>query len=120
LGKTEQDFLALPASVDKGLHTRLHTGIDNLRKRALQMCIQPTPGSTTTTGTQTAETNTTSTETQTTEATPPPTSTQTTPVEPPSSEGESEEEGGGTAAPKEGESGEDNPNVGGASPEGGQ
>ncbi len=35
LGKTEQDFLALPASVDRGLHTRLDEGIKNLRRHAL-------------------------------------------------------------------------------------
>lgn len=123
LGKTEQDFLALPASIDRGLHSRLREGIANLRRRALAMCIQPNPTATTTT--TPTETTTTSTETQTTEATPPPTSTQTTPSEPTSPEGE--EEGGGTAAPKEGSEGspqatpgESESNAGGASPGGGQ
>lgn len=120
LGKTEQDFLSLPASIDKGLHTRLHEGIDNLRKRALAMCMQPVPSSTSTTGTPTEPTTT---QTTTTETAPPPADTESTPSEPTSPEGgEGEEEGGGTAAPKEGEPGpsEGESNVGGANPEGGR
>jgi hypothetical protein len=118
LGKTEQDFLALPASVDRGLHARLRAGIANLRKRALAMCIQPTPSSTATTSTPTETTSTT----ETTEATPPPTSTQTTPVEPSPEKEEEKEEGGGggTEAPREGEAppSESESNAGGASPGG--
>src|SRR6185312_12581693 len=56
LGKTEQDFLALPASVDRGLHARLQQGIANLRKQALAMCEQPGETSTTSTQTSTAST----------------------------------------------------------------
>ena len=100
LGKTEQDFLALPASIDKGLHTRLQEGISNLRRRALAMCIQRTPTATstvetqtttTTTSTETAPTTTTSTTTTPTVETPP----TTTPTNP----------GGGTEAPGESEEG---------------
>jgi hypothetical protein len=133
LGKTEQDFLALPASVDRGLHARLQLGISNLRKQALAMCEQP--ADTSTTGTQTSTTSTTTTSTST-ETTPPtttsttttPTSTATTPTTttPPS-------ESGGTEAREAEESpskGEGNgkvesesnggANAGGASPGGGQ
>ncbi len=104
LGKTEQDFLALPATIDKGLHKRLEEGIANLRKQALEMCEEPTATDTSTTSTQTKttpETGTTSTETTTSteSATTPttPTSTATTPPTstPPSS-------GGGVEAPEEG------------------
>jgi hypothetical protein len=104
LGKTEQDFLALPASVDSGLRRRLQEGISNLRKRALAMCIQPTPTATSTVETQT-DTTTTTTSTETT----PPTTTTTAPPEtpapttPPNS-------GGGTEAP--GEQAEENPGKG--------
>jgi hypothetical protein len=100
LGKTEQDFLALPATVDRGLHARLQQGIANLRKQALAMCIQPTLTATSPTSTQTTPT-TTSTETTPTTTpsttTTTPTSTQTTPTTttPPS-------QGGGTEAPGEG------------------
>ncbi len=99
LGKTEQDFLALPATVDGGLHKRLQEGIGNLRKQALAMCAQPTPGTTSTTGATTTTTAPTTT-TQTTPTTTVPsttTGTQTTPTTttPPN-------QGGGTEAPGEG------------------
>ncbi len=105
LGKTEQDFLALPATIDKGLHKRLEEGITNLRKQALAMCEEPTTTETSATSTQTKttpQTGTTSTETTTSteSATTPttPTNTTTTPpasTPPPSS-------GGGVEAPEEG------------------
>jgi hypothetical protein len=104
LGKTEQDFLALPASVDRGLHARLEQGIANLRKRALAMCIQPTTGtSTVETQTSTTPPPTASTETSTT---PPATSTPTTetPTTVP------QDQGGGTEAP--GEQAEETPGKG--------
>lgn len=126
LGKTEQDFLALPASVDRGLHNRLKEGIANLRKQALSTCAQ------TTTPTTTGTTTTTTTPTTTTETTPtnttPSTPTETTPptpTEPPN-------KGGGTEAPDETEEGpgkgkgkdrgevEGNGGAGGASAGGGQ
>ncbi len=95
LGKTEQDFLALPASIDRGLHARLQEGISNLRKRALAMCIQPNPTATATTETQTTTTQTT-TSTETAPPTPTATTTtpttQTTPTTP-----TPEDQGGGTA-----------------------
>ncbi|HXP99547.1 MAG TPA: hypothetical protein VN845_05730, partial [Solirubrobacteraceae bacterium] len=73
LGKTEQDFLALPVTVDAGLHKLLEEGIENLRKRALSMCIQPTGGATGTTSTTTSTTppanRTSTTETPTTPTT---------------------------------------------------
>jgi hypothetical protein len=113
LGKTEQDFLALPATIDKGLHKRLEEGIANLRKQALAMCQEPTATDTSTTSTQTKstpETGTTSTETTTspeTDTTPTtPTNTPTTPTTsaPPTS-------GGGVEAPEEG-SGENGTELG--------
>lgn len=138
LGKTEQDFLALPASVDKALRARLGQGITNLRSRALAICAQPAPSSTTTTGTQTTtstpqaptETSTTSTETTTTSTTPStPTSTATTPTSPgqgggteapgESSEGD-EGKGQGKAGEQSGESSGAESSSGGASPGGGR
>jgi hypothetical protein len=96
LGKTEQDFLALPASVDRGLYNRLKEGIANLRKQALVTCAQTTTP-TTTTGT------TTTTTTPTTETTPT-TTTPSTPTEPtPPTPTEPSNKGGGTEAPGEGE-----------------
>jgi hypothetical protein len=107
--KTEQDFAALPASVDAGLHAKLSEGISNLRERALALCTQPLTQTNTTTTSRTTPTTPTRTDTTpTTPTTTPTTSTRTsattpaTPVTPPTS-------GGGTAAPS-----------GGASPEGGE
>ncbi|HWX87219.1 MAG TPA: hypothetical protein VNX67_03495 [Solirubrobacteraceae bacterium] len=95
LGQTEQDFLKLPATVDKGLHARLQLGIENLRTQALAMCEQP--AETSTTGTQTTSTTTTSTGTETTpttttNTTTTPTTTPTTPTTtaPPSQSGGTE------------------------------
>jgi hypothetical protein len=108
LGKTEQDFLALPASIDRGLHLRLEQGISNLRKRALAMCIQPT-STATATGTETTPSTTTSTETTptttptATTTTPTATSTQTTPT---TTAPQGQEQGGGTLAPGESEEGQ--------------
>ncbi len=107
LGKTEQDFLALPATIDRGLRKRLEEGIENLHKRALAMCIQPgtTATSPTSTSTQTTTTSTTTTppSTETTPTTTPSTTTststgtQTTPTTP-----TPPNPGGGTEAPEEG------------------
>jgi hypothetical protein len=105
LGKTEQDFLALPATIDRGLHARLQEGISNLHKRALEMCTQLKPTATSTTSTETTPSTTpnTTTTTETTPATTPstpsttPTNTQTTQsTETPANPG------GGTEAPGEG------------------
>jgi len=135
LGKTEQDFLKLPTTVDRGLHARLQEGIENLRKQALATCEQP--AETKTTGTQTSTTSTTtSTRTETTPPaqTSPTTTTGTTSTPttttPPSESGgteanEAEEDltkGKGQSEGNGKVESEDNPGagVGGASPGGGQ
>jgi hypothetical protein len=93
--KTQQDFSALPASINPGLRNNLHQGIANLVKRAREVCLQPggqtaTTGTTkTTTTTPTTSTPTTSTSTTTTQTTP----STTTPTKP--------GRGGGTPAPHE-------------------
>ena len=97
--KTEQDFSALPVSVDSGLRQTLRQGIENLRTRALVLCAQPLA--------QTAATNTTAKTTTTNTTTPPTTTTTTTP---PSTTPTSTTPGGGTPAPGEGET----PATGGA------
>jgi hypothetical protein len=105
LGKTEEDFLALPATVDKGLHRRLEEGIKNLRKQALAMCVEPST-STSTTSTQTTTTPTTgTTSTETTTSTTPSTpTTPTTPTNTPTTPTTStpQNPGGGVEAPGEG------------------
>jgi hypothetical protein len=96
--KTEQDFGALPSTVDAGLRNTLHQGIVNLRKHALELCKQPLaqpttstpPKTTTSTPTATTPTVTQTTPTQTTPPTTPTTPTTSTP-------------GGGTPAPGAGE-----------------
>jgi hypothetical protein len=139
LGKTEQDFLRLPATVDRGLHARLQAGIENLRKQALTTCEQTAESKTT--GTQTSTTSTTTTSTST-ETTPPaqtsPTTTTTT--SPPTTTTQPSESGGTEAREAEEDlskgnglgkgqgdgngkaESESNPGagVGGASPGGGQ
>lgn len=101
--KTEQDFAALPASLDTGLHNTLRQGIENLRQRALALCTQPLPEATqaTTAPPTTSSTSTTAppSETQTT-------TTTTTPTTPAPSG-----PGGGTAAPGE-EGEEEGPGIG--------
>ncbi|HEY3866396.1 MAG TPA: hypothetical protein VGL54_09970 [Solirubrobacteraceae bacterium] len=94
--KTESDFAALPATVDAGLHKTLSVGISNLRRRALALCAQPLPQSTSTTKTNTAPT-TTSTQTTPTTGT----STETTPTvtTPPATTPTATTPGGGTPAP---------------------
>jgi hypothetical protein len=100
--KTEQDFDALPASVDAGLRDRMREGITKLREDALSRCQEQTGTSTskttstakTTTPTKTQSTPTTSTpstETQTTPAT-------STPEETPATGNENGGVGGGTPA----------------------
>ncbi len=112
--RTDQDFAALPASIDTGLHNTLRQGIENLRTRALALCAQPLPGATETTSTEkstTSTTDTTSTPTET-QSTP----TQTTPTTPEPTEPSGP--GGGTPAPGEGNPGgaeENGAEAGGAS-----
>jgi hypothetical protein len=93
--KTDQDFAALPSSVDSGLHNTLRQGIENLRARSLELCAQPLPLPATTTTPKT----TTSTTTETTPTVTQTTSTQTTPTT--TTPGPSGP-GGGTPAPGEG------------------
>ncbi|MFI4989647.1 MAG: hypothetical protein ACHQHO_01855 [Solirubrobacterales bacterium] len=102
--KTEQDFAALPPSVDSGLRSTIRQGIDNLRTHALALCAQPLPQSTLTSTTPKTTTSTTSTDTTPTETQSTPTETQTTP---PSPSGP----GGGTPAPGE-EGEEESPGLG--------
>jgi hypothetical protein len=102
--KTEQDFDALPASLDAGLRETMRQGIENLRARSLVECAQPLVQSTPTSTTQktTASTPTTTTTTTTTATTPP----STTPETPPTSTTPA----GGTTAPGTGESSAGAPN----------
>jgi hypothetical protein len=103
--KTEQNFTALPSSVDAGLRNTLRNGIENLRAHALALCAQPlVQTSATTTTAKTAptiviapsETQTTTTPTTPTSTAPvTPTTTPTTPTNTPE---------GGTPAPGAGES----------------
>jgi hypothetical protein len=95
IAHTEQDFAALPSSIDAGLRNNLRQGIDNLHKRALEVCAQvlggATTGTTTAKTTTTTTTDTTPTQTETTPTTP--TSTVTTPTTTTTAPG------GGTVAP---------------------
>jgi hypothetical protein len=95
--KTEQDFDALPAALDSGLRETLRQGIQNLRVRALALCVQPLV--------QTTATTTTAKTTTSTATTPPPTTTTTTtpPSTTPSTTPTSTTPGGGTPAPGSGE-----------------
>jgi hypothetical protein len=135
LGKTEQDFLALPVTIDHGLHAHLQEGIRNLRKRALEMCAQLSPTATSTTATETTPTATTTAPTTSTETTPTNTTTTTTPTQttpttatPPGQSGGTEASGEGEEVPGKGkgkaegesEGNAGGANVGGASPGGGQ
>jgi hypothetical protein len=93
IGKTVQDFAALPTTVDAGLRNTLSKGITNLRRRALALCTQPLPQATVTTSTPTT---TTSTQTP---PTPTHTETTSTPTTPPATTPTSTTPGGGTPAP---------------------
>jgi len=92
LRKTDEDFGALPNSVDAALRSNLRQGIANLRVRAHEMCVQPTAPATTTAPTTTS----TPPPTTTTDTTPTTSSTQTTP---PASTPTTPGPGGGTPAP---------------------
>ncbi len=98
IAKTEQDFAALPPTIDAGLHNTLRQGIQNLRSRALTLCAQPlTPTTTTSAAPKTTTTATTTAPTVTTTTT----STSTTPTTPTTPATPSP--GGGTQAPGAGE-----------------
>jgi hypothetical protein len=102
IAKTEQDFNALPSTVDAGLRATLRQGIDNLRNRALTLCTQPLVQATTstipktTTDTHTATTTPTTTPTSTAPTSTTPTSTTPTTTTPTTTT-----PGGGVVAPGE-------------------
>jgi hypothetical protein len=99
--KTESDFAALPATVDSGLRKTLNVGIANLRHRALALCTQQFPQTTSTSTTKTSSTppTTTSTQTTSTPTTTTHTETATTPTPPPVTTPTATTPGGGTPAP---------------------
>jgi hypothetical protein len=97
--KTEQDFRALPATVDPGLHSRLSDGIDNLRARALALCAQALPSATVTNGATTPTTDTTQTDTTGTSTQTVPTDTTTVPTISTPTTTVPATPGGGTPAP---------------------
>jgi hypothetical protein len=96
LVKITEDFSALPATVNSGLRNNVRQGIQVLHTRALALCAQPLPSSTTSTEavkpTTTTNTATTPTVAQTTPTQTTPTTSSTTPTEAPH---------GGTPAPTE-------------------
>ena len=100
IAKTEQDFNALPSSVDAGLRETLRQGIDNLRNRALTLCTQPLvqASTATTTKTTTSTSTTTPSTTSTSTTTPSTTPTSTTP---PTTTPTTTPPGGGVVAPGE-------------------
>ena len=116
--KTEQDFAALPQSLDSGLRSRLRQGITNLRNRALAECASATTTATTATTPNTTTTSTTPT-TPTTETTTTTTPTQTTTTETTPTQTTTPTPGGGTQA-KEGKEAETPAgDQGGGTPSGG-
>lgn len=109
--KTDQDYAALPSSIDNGLRNTLHQGIENLRTRALALCAQPLPQATVTTTTPKTTSTTTSTPTET--------ETTTTPSTPAPETPEPSGPGGGTPAPGETRVGEAEGNPGAGEGSGG-
>jgi hypothetical protein len=111
--KTDQDYAALPSSIDAELRNRLHLGIENLHKVATEACEQPIAKTVTTQATSSPPHTTTSTTTPTV-------STNTSTATPPVAPTEPTEEpgaGGGTPAPGEGQGKSPGEGVGGAEPE---
>jgi type IV secretory pathway VirJ component len=96
INKTEQDFAALPATIDTELRSRLSQGIANLRERALALCTQPLAQTTTSAPRTTTTTTPTKTQATTTPTTTPTTPTPTTPTTPTPT---TPNNGGGTVAP---------------------
>ncbi|MGO9490481.1 MAG: hypothetical protein ACLQBB_15830 [Solirubrobacteraceae bacterium] len=111
--KTEQDFAALPATLNGGLHDNLRQGIENLHKVALTLCTQPLTQAATTTTPKTSTTTTTPTTTTSTTPTTP-TTPATTPTTPTTPAEKTEAPGGGTPAPGEGQGKAPGEGVGGA------
>jgi hypothetical protein len=99
VAKTEQDYRALPATVDAGLRKRLYEGIAKLSEDAREVCAQPL-AQTTTARTQAR----TTTSTQTTTTAPAVTQTTTTQSTPTTSTPTTSSPGGGTPAGEEGPS----------------
>jgi hypothetical protein len=97
--KTESDFAALPATVDAGLRKTLDAGIANLKRRALALCAQQFPQTTSTSTTKTSTTPTTTTSTQTTPTPTTHTETTTTPTTTTPTTPTATTPGGGTPAP---------------------
>jgi cytoskeletal protein RodZ len=97
--KTESDFAALPATVDSGLHKTLSLGIANLRHRALALCAQQFPQTTSTSTTKTSTTPTTTSTQTTPTTTSTPTETTATSTTPTTSTPTATTPGGGTPAP---------------------
>jgi hypothetical protein len=103
LATTEQNFSALPTTVDAGLRQTLRQGIDNLRSHALALCAQPLAQATSTSTTPKTTASTTTTTTSTATSTPTTTQTATTPATTPTSTTTTPGTGGGTPAPGVGE-----------------
>jgi len=99
LFKTEQDFTALPSTINSGLRETLQKGITDLRSRALSLCSEPLAQATVTS----TSPKTTTTKTQTTATTPTVTQTTSTQTTPASTTPTSPGAGGGTPAPGESE-----------------
>jgi len=122
LAKTEQDFAALPSSVDSGLRNTLRQGIANLRIRATALCAQPLSQTNTTPTVKlpitprTTPTTTDTGPTTTTTPAPPPVTTPTTTT--PSGAGGGTVAPGETPADKEKEQGQEGGNSGGVGPGG--
>jgi hypothetical protein len=102
IAKTEQDFSALPRTLDAGLRATLRQGIENLRARALVLCHQPLAQTTSTNSTPTVRTTHTTTTPPTQTQTTTPTSTTPTTSTPTNSDTTPTPEGG-TPAPGAGE-----------------
>lgn len=112
--KTDQDFAALPASIDTGLRSNLRQGVENLRKVAKEACTQPLANTVTTTTPKTTSTATTPSTTTTTTT---PSTTTTTPTTSTPESSETPGAGGGTPAPGEGQGKSPGEGAGGAGAE---
>jgi hypothetical protein len=102
IAKTEQDFIALPLTVDHGLRERIRGGIANLSKRAREICVQPAATTTVTSGspasTSSSSSTTTSSSTPSTTSTTTQTTTSSAPTVSTTATSTSPSLGGGTPA----------------------
>jgi len=121
LHKTEEDFFALPSSVNQGLRANLRVGIENLRARARELCTQPSATNTTTTNTTktTPSTTTKSTPSTTTNTTTTNTTTTNTGESKETEHGESPGPGGVGAGESPGAAGGESPGAAGGEAAGG-